>query len=106
MFMKNTKKWSRDWANFDWSQVKEKITEMEGKEGDEKAGHDVGISRDEFLEYMDWLNQNDKEGYYKAVLSIQLAELGLNENQIEALMAHPDELIKIIRLVLTDILKQ
>lgn len=105
-FMENMKKWSKDWANFDWSRVKDKIKEMEGKEGDEKAGYDVGISRDEFLEYLDWLNLNDNEGYYKVALSIQLAEMGLNESEIEWLVAHPDELVKIMRRVLTDNPKQ
>lgn len=100
--MDNTKKWSKDWANFDWSQVKDKIAEMEKKEGEERDGYDVGISRDEFLEYLDWLRLNNNEGYYTVALSIQLAEIGLNESEIEWMVTHPDKLVKVMRHVLTD----
>lgn len=92
------REWSRDWTQFDWSQVKRKLEAMQ--EGDEKAGHGVGITREEFLEYLNWLRQNDNDGYYKAVLSMQLAEIGLNDSQIETLVSHPDELKKIVELVL------
>lgn len=100
MGVRDTKKWSRDWADFDWSQVKKRIAEMQEKERDEKSGYDVGISRNEFLEYLDWLRQNDREGYYKAVLSIQLSEIGLDESQVETLVSHPDKLIKILKFII------
>lgn len=94
--MSNTKRWSRDWANFDWAQVKKKIAAVEEAGGGFEDGCDIGISKEEFLEYLDWLNQNYKEGYYKAVLSIHLARMGFNESQVQTALAHPDELIKII----------
>ena len=100
--MKDTKNWSRDWAGFDWTQVVEKLEKMKGKERDDKAGYDVGISREEFLEYLEWLNRNDKEGYYRAVLSIQLSEIGLDDGQIETLVAHPDELIRILKFMIKE----
>lgn len=99
--MKNTRKWSRDWSEFDWEPVMAKLKEMKEK-GADKADYDVGISREEFLEYLDWLNQTDEEGYYKAVLSIQLSEMGFDENQVETLVAHPDELIRIMEAVLQE----
>ena len=94
------KEWSRDWAAFDWSQVKQKLESM--KEGDEKAGHDVGMSREEFLEYLDWLKESDIEGFYKAILSIRLSEMGFDANQVETLVSHPDELIRLMESVLQD----
>ena len=94
------KKWSRDWADFDWSPVIEKLVAM--KEGDDDAGYDsdVGISREEFLEYLSWLKETDIEGFYKAVLGIQLSEMGFDANQAETLAAHPDELLRIMEAVL------
>lgn len=95
--MQNINKWSHDWENFDWSAVKQKLEELRKKEGDENRDYDVGISREEFLEYLEWLKQTDKEGYAKAVLSIKLGELGFPEGQIEELIKHPDEALRIIQ---------
>lgn len=95
--MQNINKWSHDWENFDWSAVKQKLEELRKKEGDENRDYDVGISREEFLEYLEWLKQTDKEGYSKAVLSIKLGELGFPEGQIEELIKHPDEALRIIQ---------
>lgn len=100
--MQDGRKWSRDWADFDWTQVKKRFEEMEGKKDGEKAVFDVGISRDEFLEYLDWLSQNDMEGFYKAVLGIQLAEMGFDEDQAETLVAHPDMLIKAMESIIKE----
>ena len=95
--MQNINKWSHDWGNFDWSAVKQKLEELRKKEGDENRDYDVGISREEFLEYLEWLEQTDKEGYAKAVLSIKLGELGFPEGRIEELIKHPDEALRIIQ---------
>ena len=95
--MQNINKWSHDWENFDWSAVKQKLEELRKKEGDENRDYDVGISREEFLEYLEWLKQTDKEGYAKAVLSIKLGELGFPEGRIEELIKHPDEALRIIQ---------
>lgn len=97
--MKSMKKWSRDWAAFDWSQVIEKLEEM--KEGDD-VGQDMGISREEFLEYLDWLKETNKEEFYKAVLGIKLSEMGIDASQMETLVSHPDELLRIMEAVLQD----
>lgn len=95
--MQNINKWSHDWENFDWSAVKQKLEELRKKEGDENRDYDVGISREEFLEYLEWLEQTDKEGYSKAVLSIKLGEMGFSESRIEELIKHPDETLRIIQ---------
>lgn len=96
---KSTRKWSRDRADFDWSPVIEKLVAVEMKEGDDNADYDIGMSREEFLEYLDWLKESDIEGFYKAVLGIQLSEIGLDERQVETLVAHPDELLRIMESV-------
>ena len=98
--MKNTRKWSRDWSEFDWGPVIEKLKAMKENEGN--ADYDVGITKAEFLEYLDWLNQTDKEGFYKAVLSIQFSEMGFDEEQIETLLSHPDELIQFMESILKE----
>ena len=74
----------------------EKLVAVEMKEGDDNADCDIGMSREEFLEYLDWLKESDIEGFYKAVLGIQLSEIGLDERQVETLVAHPDELLRIM----------
>lgn len=94
------KRWSRDWANFNWAPVIKRLEEKKEKGGGDNDDSDLGISFKEFIEYMDWLCQNDKEMYYKAVLSIIFAEAGFDESQVEALMPHLDELIRILACLL------
>lgn len=98
--MSDKKQWSRDWANFDWARV---VNRLEGldKEGGGKDDYDIGISKEEFVEYLDWLHQTNKEGYYKAVLGMRLSELGFDIDQIGALAAlPPDELLSLMEAVL------
>lgn len=50
-------KWSHNWKTFDWDAVKEKLDCFESTEG--AYNIDLGICREEFLEYLDWLSQNE-----------------------------------------------
>ncbi len=53
-------KWSRDWRQFDWDVVIKKFDQAEraGALYREK-NPDIGISAEEFLEYLDWLRECD-----------------------------------------------
>lgn len=50
------RQWSRDWGNFDFNAVKEKMDYYDSIGGVERM--DLGISREEFLEYLEWLSKN------------------------------------------------
>lgn len=65
-----------------------------------KADSDIGISRDEFLEYLDWLYENSEQDYYKAILSMKLMEIGLDDEQVKLWLSQPEELINAIETVL------
>lgn len=98
--MPDNRKWSRDWENFDWTKVRENISIiLSGNDGD-KSGIDVGMSREEFLEYLDWLMVNHTEEYYKVILIKQLTEMGLEDDLVDYYVAHPEELGKIVKLFL------
>ena len=60
------RKWMKDWENFDWEPVKEALDKKE-KEGIKDM--DIGITIDEFLDFMGWLLVHDKAMFSKLMLS-------------------------------------
>lgn len=94
--MKNSKKWSRDWKNFDWKQVREKLCEAEEKsqEGNTVDKFDIGISPDEIEEYFDWLHESEPDKFFETILLIQLIQAGVPQEEAQELVKHPEELKK------------
>lgn len=88
-------KWSKVWEEFDWEEVKKKLAEA--KKDEYKSGeYDVGITKEEFIEFSDWLRENLPAQYYKVILSIQLAECGLSDEEIDFWLKYPDILKMIL----------
>lgn len=100
--MPDNKKWSRDWANFDWTMVRDNMANMLSGKEEAKSHLDIGISKEEFLEFLDWLMENHIEEYYKVILIKQLTEMGLEDDLVEYYVAHPEELGKIVKLFLDE----
>ena len=94
--MKKSKKWSRDWKNFDWNKVREKLCEIEemNREGKPVDKFDIGISLDEIEEYFDWLYESDSDKYFETILLIQLVRAGIPQKEAQILVKHPEELKK------------
>lgn len=87
----NGRKWSRDWERFEWEEIRSRLAEAEKGEY-KNEGYGVGISKEEFLEFFDWLHENMPEQYYKILLSLQLTECGLSDEEVAFWLAHPDVL--------------
>lgn len=78
------KKWSRDWESINWNEIKKRMNEVDMML-EENSGYkaDIGISRDEFVEYMDWLIENEPDNFWKAILAMRLNEMGIDINIID-----------------------
>lgn len=86
------RKWSRDWAKFDWKTIEEKFDALNGQEGDKNS--DIGISSEEFLEYLDWLAENIPWEFERFQFYIALREIGADNDKTMYLLSHMDELAK------------
>ncbi|MBE5945517.1 MAG: hypothetical protein E7259_01095 [Lachnospiraceae bacterium] len=68
------RKWMKDWENFDWKPIKEALDKKE-REGLEDM--DIGITFEEFLDFLAWLGANDKATLSKLMLVYKLVDIGL-----------------------------
>lgn len=50
-------KWSRDWSTFDWNEIERKMDAIQAGDADVF----LGITREEFQEYLSWLGIYDPE---------------------------------------------
>ncbi|MCM1217825.1 MAG: hypothetical protein NC548_25315 [Lachnospiraceae bacterium] len=78
--------WSRDWNAFDWESVRARL------EGGEQ---DIGMTEEEFHEFMDWYALSSPEDYGRAVLYILLVRQGIPEEKAEFLSGHMEELVAV-----------
>ena len=83
--------WSRDWENYDWEQIMENLHEYENGKCD--IG-DLGISREELLEYYKWLEIHDPAAYGKLQLTALLAAMGLPDELVTYYKENPEQLKK------------
>lgn len=100
----NTKNWSRDWKHFDWNKISENINKMakELKESGKKPNIlDVGITQEEFIEYFEWLSNNNPIQYFKELLYITLRSAGASHDKA-ILGANNSEALKQLCEVLKD----
>lgn len=100
--MSNNKKWSRDWLNFDWTKVRDNMAAVLSGNEEAKSHLDIGISKEEFLEFLDWLRENHIKEYHQIILMKQLSDMGLEDDLVEYYVAHPEELSKIVKLFLDE----
>lgn len=90
-----TKKWSRDWVNFDWKTIEKNFDALDNQE--ENDNKDIGISNEEFLEYLDWLAENDPCEFERLKLYAALRETGADNDKAIYFLSHTDELAKELR---------
>lgn len=74
--------WSRDWDTFDWESVREKLR---------NGGQDIGITRDEFMEFLDWYSLSSPADYGRSALFILLCEMGVPAEKAKQLSEHMEE---------------
>lgn len=94
------RKWSRDWGSFEWGEVRRKLAGAEkgkGRGGDNE--YDAGISKDEFLEFFNWLRESHPAQYYEIILSLQLTECGLSDKETTFCLRH----LNVLKMVLDKI---
>lgn len=56
-------KWSRNWEQFDWEPIDRELKEVIKDIGTDR-NVDVGISREEVIEYFEWLSENRPEEFW------------------------------------------
>lgn len=79
--------WSRDWLSVDWSSIKDKIL---------KGEKNIGISEEEYLEFLRWCAVNDTEIYNQTVFYLAIKEWGISDDSARYLAGHPDEFREVI----------
>lgn len=89
------REWSRDWANYDWKAVEEKFDALGSQEGNEDK--DIGISREEFSEYLEWLSENIPWEFERLKLYTALRETGADDDKTMYLLSHIDKLAEELR---------
>lgn len=89
--------WSRDWSKMEWKNIKEKLVDIDNLPEEEKKLTDIGITHDEFVEYLEWLAENEPEEYWKSIFSLKLRELGVPIEIVEYWVQHPEEFTEEIR---------
>ncbi len=88
------KKWSRDWSKMDWNEVERKLDEQ--IDNPEKDA-DIGITADEFWEYLSWLEEEDMEEYLRIKFFLKLYEVGVSAKEAEYWFEHPQEFIDTVK---------
>lgn len=88
-------KWSRDWEKVNWSEIDEKIQMNEI--GDEKV--DVGITAEEFIEYMKWLRIEHPDEFFRLEFGMLLMEKGMSKKDADFLSRHPDAFLEAVKML-------
>jgi len=60
----STERWSKDWEHFDWKAVWDKLPEAI-KDYEQGLSFDVGISKGELIEYLEWLKENKPMEFFQ-----------------------------------------
>lgn len=90
------KKWSRDWSQFNWDEITAKITSISSMESKEE-NFDLGINREEFLEYLDWLMETAPEKYAQYLQYSILRNIGMDDTLSYELVKNPKMLKKLLK---------
>lgn len=97
------KKWSRDWENFDWKTVIEKCAGLQlSQETDCKEQYDLGITKEEFFEYVQWTQENAPDEYRFMILCLQLMERGMSQDELIYCLTDMDKLEQAITKIKED----
>lgn len=82
--------WSKDWANFNWISVCEKMADGE---------EDIGITKEELYEFFCWMQENDRKVYFKVLLYLRLREAGFSDEEALLCLENPEILLKAVQRV-------
>lgn len=69
-------KWSRDWEQFNWEPIDRELKEVVKDNGADN-NIDVDISREEVIEYFEWLSENRPEEFWAFLIFRKISESGL-----------------------------
>lgn len=79
--------WSRDWQKMDWKTIEEKL---------HRGETDIGISKNEYLEFLCWFALNDTEIYNQTIFYLALKKHDFSNNLFRCLATQPNKLEAII----------
>lgn len=75
--------YSRDWSKFDWEKIDQNI----------KEGKDIGISKEEYIEYLQYLRvERPKESLQLSLYAILVEEYNLDEKVAAYWASRPEQL--------------
>lgn len=89
------KQWSRDWSMVDWNEIRQKLdfaeeAEKEGLSHGQIIKAEIGITKDEFEEYMIWLCENKPDEFEKTIFMMGLREAGMSMEEAQYFADNPD----------------
>lgn len=101
------KQWSRDWNAVNWNEIRQKLNfaekvKAEGQKIGQKIKPDIGITKDEFEEYMCWLCETNPEDFEKIIFMMSLRETGMSMEEAEYFADNPE----VFKKALDDVLNK
>ena len=87
--------WMKDWESFDFDNIKEKLEEAEKSGCKDK---DIGISREELIDLLKYLQVNDEEVFYQGYFMQMLIKKGLSEEDALLMAENMDIVAKVLGL--------
>ena len=101
--MKINNEWSRDWNKVDWDEVYNKVVTHKSKKGEPiDISKEIGLNKEDLMEYVAWLLENDKKEGEKLLIGLTLCSLGVEVNDAEWAASNPEILIEIIEEMIND----
>lgn len=98
----DARNWSIDWGSFDWETVLKKLEmaekELEQNGGDKKI-YDIGITEEQFEEYLQRLHENAPEEHGRFMMYVLLREKGVEEEDIKFCLSHSEELKQALDMI-------
>lgn len=73
--MEQERKWSRDWKHFDWKPILQNLSEGEKCKA-QGIAIDIGISKDEVINFFKWMKENEPSEYYGFMIHMMLKGKG------------------------------
>jgi hypothetical protein len=85
-------KWLKDWSDFDFSEIEKNLAEAEA----DGVKRDIGISKDEAMDFMRWLNLHNPELIFQVYCMQLFMEKGLSEEKALFLAEHIDDVVEML----------
>lgn len=89
--------WSRDWNKVDWDEIYNKVVTHKSKKGGPiDISKEIGLNKEDLMEYMAWILENDKKEEEKLLIGLTLCGLGVEVSDAEWAASNPEILKEII----------